>query len=120
MTGGTGRGPFLRELLWYAAWLALVVGGYKYVAGVLCGRGNPFLSGNGLWDFVVVFGLSSHFYYLGPSRNWRPAETSAWAILSWNGLCYVLPFFLALHWEYIGSALGVQFSLKGPTSDRLI
>ena len=96
----------------FGAWLGLVAGGYVYVASVLCGRGNPLLSGNGIWDFALVVVLSPLFFCLGPRHNWRPPDMSARAMFKWNGLCYGLPFFVALHWEYLGNALGAQFSLK--------
>jgi len=100
-------------LLPFVAWLLLVVGGYLYVSGVLCGRSNPLMSGNGFWDFVLVVGLSPIFYGLGPRKNWRPSTMSPRAVLRWNVLGYGLPFFLALHWEYLGNALRARFSLKG-------
>jgi len=106
-------GRLLESLLSLGAWFLLLVSGYLYVAGVLCGRSNPLASGNGVQDFVVVVALSPLFFYLGPRHNWRPAEISARTILTWNGLSYVVPFFLALHWEYLGNALGAQFSLTG-------
>lgn len=96
----------------FGAWLALVVGGYLYVAGVLCGRANPIHSDNGAVDFFLVVLLCPLFYYLGPRHNWPPARRSAGTILTWNGLCYTLPFFLALHWAFLGPALGVRFALK--------
>lgn len=103
----------LDDWLAFGAWFLVLVGGYLYVAGVLCGRSNPFLSGNGtVLDLLIVLALSPVFYLLGPRHNWRPAQMTACSVLEWNGLCYVIPFFLALHWEYFGNALGATFSLK--------
>ena len=102
-----------RRFAWFAAWAAVVVGGFAYVSSVLCDRVNPFHSGNGSSaDLVVIVLLSPLLFFLGPRQNWRPAEVSAVSVLRWNGLCFVLPFFLALHWESVGGILGVRFSLK--------
>lgn len=110
---GVGDKRLLGGRFSFGSWFVLVACGYLYVAGVLCGRSNPFLSGNGLRDFFLVVLLSPLFYYLGPRHNWHPAAVTARAILKGNVLCYLLPFFLALHWEFLGKALGAQFSLKG-------
>ena len=98
----------------FGAWVVLLASGYLYVAGVLCRRSSALLSGNGgVWDLLLVVVLSPLFFYLGPRHNWRPTKMSARAILEWNGLCYLFPFFAALHWEFLGNALGTGFSLKG-------
>lgn len=110
-TKGNDRRP--AGWLGFGAWLLVLVAGYAYVAGVLCGRGNPFHSGNGtLADFLIVLALSPLFFWLGPRHNWRPARMKLLTVLCWNGLCYLVPFFLALHWEPLGNALGANFSLK--------
>jgi len=103
----------MRLALPFASWCALLVGGFAYVGGVLCQRDNPLHSGNGdLTDLLVVLLLSPLFFFLGPRHNWQPLESSSLGALRWNGLCYALPFLLTLHWEFVGEALGVRFSLK--------
>ena len=99
-------------LLSFGAWWVLLVSGYFYVAGILCQRDNPFQSGNpGAGDFVLVVLLSPFLFCLSPRHNWNPTRFSASSILKWNGVCYLLPFFLVLHWEFLGHAIGAQFSL---------
>ena len=94
-------------------WWVLLAGGYAYVAGFLCQRENPFHSGNpGIRDFMLVLLVSPWLFMLGPRHNWSPHRLSALTVLKWNGVCYLLPFFLTLHWEFLGHAIGVHFSLK--------
>lgn len=101
------------EVLSFGTWLVLVVGSYLYVSGVLIGRGDPFLSGNGGWDLLLVVVFYPLFFVLGPRHNWLPTVMSPRTVLEWNGLYYLVPFFLALHWDSVGRALGVSFSLRG-------
>ncbi|TWT79473.1 hypothetical protein CA13_08740 [Planctomycetes bacterium CA13] len=101
------------DWLAFGVWWILLIFGYFYVAGVLCQRDNPFRSGNpGFRDFVLVALVGPLLFFAGPRHNWKPARFSVRDIFRWNGLCYLLPFFLALHWEYLGDAIGAQFSLK--------
>jgi hypothetical protein len=84
-----------------ALFCALIVAGFAYVSVVLCGRSDPLLSGNDTrLDLAFVLALAPPLYLLGPRENFR------------IGPAYVLPFFAALHFEYLGRALGVAFSLK--------
>jgi len=97
----------------FGAWWVLLMSGYVYVAGILCQRQNPFESGNsGAREIVLLTLLSPLLYLLGPRHNWQSDAHSAVAILKWNGACYLLPFFTVLHWEFLGDAIGAQFSLK--------
>ena len=118
MTTATSKGA---HAVWhyFVAWLLLVVAGFCYVAGVLCGRSNPFLSDNGAVDFAVVVVLSPLFYWLGPRHNWPPVQSSRRALITWNGLGYVVPYFVALHWQLFGNALGGRFSLKAEDLEAL-
>jgi len=101
------------DWLSFGAWWILLVFGYCYVAGILCQRDNPFRSGNpGFSDFVFVALVGPLLFSAGPRHHWKTARFSAWEIFRWNDLCYLLPFFLVLHWEYLGDAIGTQFSLK--------
>ncbi len=101
------------DWLAFGGWWVLLISGYCYVAGFLCQRSNPFQSGNpGVADFVIIALCGPLLYLLGPIHNWNPVKRSAWSILKWNGVCYLLPFFLVLHWNYLGHAIGAQFSLK--------
>ena len=107
--------PAAKSASWPAlcVWLGFLAAGYAYVAGFLCQRDHPFHSGNpGIRDFTLVLLLGPVLFMLGPRHNWNPHRFSALAILKWNGMCYLLPFFLTLHWEFLGHAIGAQFSLK--------
>ena len=100
-------------LLSFSVWLGLIGVGFFYVASVLCGRGFPLRSGNNeALDFWMVMLVGSCLYGIGPRFNWPPSSRSWKYILRWNGLGYVLPFFITLHWELWTNALGAQFSLK--------
>ncbi|MDG2130854.1 MAG: hypothetical protein P8K08_22840 [Fuerstiella sp.] len=98
---------------YFGVWWIFLVLGYCYVANILCQRENPLQSGNpGFRDFAVVALVGPLLYLVGPRHNWKPSTSSATQIIRWNGLCYLVPFFLALHWEYIGDAIGAHFSLR--------
>jgi hypothetical protein len=97
----------------FGAWLALIVLGFAYVSVVLCGRSNPFVSRYDRYsDLVTLVGLAPFFYFLGPRHNFPRLDGSPRRVLSQLGLCYVLPFVLALHLDGVGDLVGVHFSLK--------
>lgn len=103
-------------------WLftALVAAGFGYVAVVLCGRTNPMHSGNpGYWDFAFVVITAPVLYLVAATQTVRPFR-APWAHTVFrNGLCYALPFFLGLHWAFVGRILGASFSLTPQSLARM-
>ena len=99
---------------------ALLVLGFDYVAVVLCGRTNPFQSGNpGHWDIAFVVLTAPVFYLLAATRTIKPFRRPWGPVLFRNGLLYALPFFIALHWEMIGDIFGANFSLNARSLTRM-
>lgn len=97
----------------FPVWCLLIVGGFCYVSGVLCHRFDPLLSGHERHGDIAAFLLIAPLlYWLGPRHNLPAlAESSGGkSVAQWVAL-YALPFFLALHWKYLGEALAVDFQL---------
>ncbi|MBI5367221.1 MAG: hypothetical protein HZA54_09300 [Planctomycetes bacterium] len=107
---GGGAGALDSRCAW---WCLLLTGGFAYVALALCGRSDPFLSGNRTHrDFLLVLLLAPVFYYLAPRNNLpRRVGTAPRTYALRVGLGYVLPFFLGLHFKHLGEFLGLSFSL---------
>jgi hypothetical protein len=96
----------------FALWLVLLVLGFAYVSVVLCGRTNPFVSRyDRTTDLAIVLLLAPGFYLAGPRRNFPRLDANARRVVWQFGLGYLVPFAVALHFDYLGKVLGVQFSL---------
>lgn len=92
----------------------MLFAGFAYVSVVLCNRPRFWESGNDSFgEFVFFLTACSGLFLLGPRHNWLPNEPSFQTCLAWSGLGYVVPFFAMLHWEYVGDAIGANFSLTG-------
>ena len=93
-------------------WCALLALGFAYVAMVLCHRSTPFASGDNQWnDWLGVMLSGPTLYLLATRHTLRPFGEQGVASLLWNIAGFGLPFFAALHWEYVGQITGASFSL---------
>jgi hypothetical protein len=86
--------------------------GFAYVAMILCGRATPFMSGDNVWnDWLGVLLSGPTLYLLGTRHTLLPFGENPKRAVLWNGLGFGLPFFAALHWEWIGKLTNANFSL---------
>jgi hypothetical protein len=109
------------------AWCGLLLLGYAYVSGVLCGRPNPFLSGRGGIGELAKLMLSAPIlFYLGPNRNFLRGYQSLRGFLLRDVLFYGLVFFIGLHFFHLQSIPSINYSLtpydlsRMPTTGRLV
>jgi len=101
------------HLAFFVAWLVLIASGFAYVSMVLCHRSSPLQSGNNfVLDFVCFNVVCSVLYFFGPIKNFPVEKPFSFQNGLSLSLTYLLPFFLALHWIFVGRVLGAQFSLK--------
>lgn len=106
-------------LLSLCLWLTVLVAGFGYVAVVLCGRRQPLESGNNSFaDCAVLTLLCLGLFFTGPHQSAKIEPPLKWrSFLSW-AVFFLVPFFTALHWAFVGSAIGARFSLiPGSFSD---
>lgn len=97
----------------FCSWLFCVACGFGYVAMVLCGRSQPFESGdNPLGDFLLLVGICAVLFLLGPIQNIRFVKLESGKSPVAMAAVFLLIFFSALHWEFVGDLLGAKFSLK--------
>src|SRR5262249_8205483 len=90
----------------------LLATGFAYVTMVLCGRSTPFESGDNRWNDWLGVMLSAPALYLFAMRHTLLAFGGPLSrMLRWNVLGFVLPYFVPLHWEYVGKYSGANFSL---------
>ena len=93
---------FLDARFW--VWTLMLVGGFAYVAGGLCGRANPLASREGGYgELVKVLILAPLLFFLGPRHNLEPVNADMRRILIRNGLGYLLFFFGGLQWWWFHS-----------------
>jgi hypothetical protein len=95
------------------AWTFLLVGGFAYVAGCLCGRHNPLASREGGYSDLAKLLISVPLlFFLGPRHNLESADAGWRPILLRNGLGYFLFFFAGLQWWWFQQIPNVNYSLK--------
>ena len=94
-------------------WTILLVAGYAYVQTVLCHRPNPFASrGGGYSDIIKMLAAAPLLYFVGPRANLESfLHEDKRRVLLWNGLGYVLPYFIGLHWLYLQTIPQINYSL---------
>jgi hypothetical protein len=93
-------------------WVCLVIVGFVYVSGVLCGRAMPFYSHNeGYGDFVKILISAPFLFYFGARHTLEPSTGSWRNAAKRNMLGFALPFFIALHWFYLQSIPQINYSL---------
>lgn len=86
--------------------------GYAYVAWFLCNRQNPFSSPNGnSFEFVKLIALCPLMFLFGVGLRLEPNSQSPHLHALCRFFAYLIPFFVALHYEYLGRLLKVNFSL---------
>jgi hypothetical protein len=104
VTGEAGRS--------LAFWLIMATAGYLYVAGILNHRANPFASAPGnAWEFGKLL-LAALILWLLGARHTLVAFIPPWKkVASYNGLGWVLPFFVGLHFYFIRSIIRTDISL---------
>jgi len=101
-------------------WVLLLVGGFAYVAGVLCGRDMPLHSRHGGYTEVVKLLISAPIlFYLGVQHTLEPFNGDWRTILLRNGVCFAFPFFVALHWYYLQAIPQVNYSLTARDLGRM-
>jgi hypothetical protein len=78
----------------------------------LCGRATPFESGDNRWNDWLGVALSGPtLFFLATQHTLSPSSAGVLPAICRNGLGFTLPFFAGLHWEYLGSSTGANFSL---------
>ena len=93
-------------------WVALMVGGFVYVSGLLCGRAMPLYSNqNGYGDFIKMLVSAPFLFYFGTRHTLEPFGGNWQRAAIRNGLGLALPFFIALHWLYLQSIPQINYSL---------
>ena len=93
-------------------WLFFATAGYAFVAGGLCHRPNPFASAEGnAYELPKLLLAATVFWALGARHTLVPFSAPWPRALLRNGLCWVLPFFLAFSFHYGSSILKVDFGL---------
>ncbi|MBI1317830.1 MAG: hypothetical protein GC168_02640 [Candidatus Hydrogenedens sp.] len=84
-----------------AYWLGLFAAGFGYVAFVLCRRDTPI---SGPEDFPLEFwkllAVGIALYAISANRTLKPFGAPGGTL--WNLAGFGIPFFLMLHWEYVG------------------
>ena len=86
--------------------------GFGYVAMHLCGRATPFESGDNRWnDWLGILLSGPALYLLGARHTLVEFAKPIYRGMIWNVLGFGVPFFAALHWEYLGQSTGANFSL---------
>ena len=95
-----------------AFWLVMAVLGYAYVAAVLTDRANPLASPPGnAYELPKLLAAATVMWLLGARRTLMPFAAPWGRSALWNGLLWSVPFFVALHYEYLGGLVGSNFSL---------
>ena len=95
-----------------AFWLVMAVLGYAYVAAVLTDRANPLASPPGnAYELPKLLAAATVMWLLGARKTLRPFAAPWDRAALWNGLLWAVPFFIALHYEYLGGLVGSNFSL---------
>ena len=95
-----------------AIWSVIVAMGFAYVAIALCGRDQPFESGNNsLQDFLLLMAICFVVFFAGPRHNFVISRPVKWRTSLANLLIFGVPFGAALHWAYLGEMTGIHFSL---------
>ena len=93
-------------------WMVLVVAGFAYVAGVLCGRENPLADRQGgYWELAKLLMVAPFLYLAAPRHSLMPFAPPSRRALCWNLLGYALPFFIALHFFYLQGIPQINYSL---------
>jgi hypothetical protein len=102
---------FLDARFWL--WTLLLVAGFAYVAGCICGRHNPLASPGGGYNEVVKLLISAPLlFFLGPRHNLESAAGGWRRILMRIGFGYFLFFFGGLQWGLLQHIPHVNYSLK--------
>jgi hypothetical protein len=96
-----------------ALWLFLCMAGYAWVSMVQCGRPAPFIDRAGSYtQFLRLMALAPVLYWVGPRHVLRAWGEGGAAALRWNGLLYVLPFFIGLQFFYLQRIDAINYSLN--------
>jgi len=94
-------------------WTLMIVGGFAYVAGCICGRHNPLASREGGYSELVKLLISAPLlFFLGPRHNLESDDAGWRRIPMRNGFGYFLFFFGGLQWELLQHIPHVNYSLK--------
>ena len=101
-------------------WTLMLVGGFAYVSGCLCGRLNPLASREGGYgELAKVLMAAPLLFFLGPRHNLEPPDADWRRILLKNGLGYLLFFFAGLQWWWFQRIPNVNYSLKWSDLSRM-
>lgn len=108
--GGRRFGLWLDGRFWF--WVCLLLGGFAYVAGFLCGRAMPLQSPQGGYADVLKMMASAPFLFYFGTRHTLNPFTEPWrTTVIRNGLGFALPYGIALHWYYLQSIPQINYSL---------
>jgi len=104
----------------FYGWCLLLVLGFAYVAVVVCDRPNPLASRGGEYaDIVKLLVTAPFLFLLGPRHSLSPLCAGRREVLLWNGLGYLLPFFLGLNWAYLQHVSVINYSLTWSDLSRM-
>lgn len=94
-------------------WLALLAGGYAWVAMVQCHRPAPFIGRAGDYThFIRLMVMALPLYLAGPRLVLRSWSEEGVAALWKNAVLYVLPFFIGLQFFYLQRIDAINYSLN--------
>lgn len=95
-----------------AFWLVMAVLGYAYVAAVLTDRANPLASPPGnAYELPKLLAAATVMWLVGARKTLMPFAVPWGRAVLWIGILWAVPFFIALHYEYLGGLVGSNFSL---------
>lgn len=101
-----------RIVLSLSLWQTCIAAGFAYVAVVRCGRACPLESGNNSFaDFMALSLICFALFFTGFHQNTKLASPANLRSTFIGATSFLVPFFAALHWEFVGRGIGAQFSL---------
>jgi len=101
---------FLDGRFWF--WAILLLAGYAYVAGVLCGRTSPIASSReGHHELAKLAATLPFLFFISTRHVLEPWQADWRRALAWNVAGYAAPFFVALHWLYLQRIPHINYSI---------
>ncbi len=101
-------------------WAALLLAGFVYVWAVLCKRPIVWKPHNEEYREMLKLLLSAPvLFYFGPRLALASFRENGRRALRLNGLAFVLPFFIALHFFYLQNIRSLNFSLTPADLQRM-